>query len=109
LLTLFLLSALDIDHDLGFWCGGGLGWEEDVLDTSGWGETTGAPTVADWAQGGKDDWAACALPLIKVEEVEPVLEWLEDQESVLRSTQAGMPYPSPPLSESVGSSAHRLC
>jgi hypothetical protein len=66
--------VLDIDCDLGFRCGGGLGWEEDVLDMSGWGETTGVPTAADWAWGGDDEWVACAPLSIKVEEVEPVLE-----------------------------------
>jgi hypothetical protein len=100
--------VLDIDCDFGFWCGGGLGWEEDMLDTSGWGETTGAPMAADLAWGGEDDWAACALPLIKVEEVEPVLEWPEDQESVLWTTRAGTPYPSPPLSKSVCSFVRSL-
>jgi hypothetical protein len=93
---------------LGFRCGGGLGWEEDVLDTSGWGETSGAPTAVDWARGGEDDWAACALPSIKVEEVELVLEWPEDQESVLRTTRAGTPYPSPPLSKSICPFVHSL-
>jgi hypothetical protein len=97
------LSVLDIDCDLGFQCGGGLGWEEDPLDTLGWGETTGAPTAADWARGGDDEWAACAPPSVKVEEVELVLEWPEDQESILCMTRAGMPYPSPPLSKSVRS------
>jgi hypothetical protein len=100
--------VLDINRDLGFRCGGGLGWDQDVLDMSGWGETTGVPTVADWAQGGEDDWAACAPLSIKVEEVELVLEWLEDQESVLQTTWAGTPYPSPPLSKSVRSFVHSL-
>jgi hypothetical protein len=107
LLTPFL-SVLDIDRDLGFRCWGGLGWEEDVLDTSGWGETTGAPTAADWARGGDDEWAACAPPSVKVEGVELVLEWPEDQESVLWMTQAGTPYPSPPLSKSVHSFVRSL-
>jgi hypothetical protein len=102
LLTLFLLSVLDIDRNLGFRCGGGLGWE-DMLDTLGWGETTGTPMAEEWAQGGDNEWAACALPLVKVEEVEPVLEWLEDRESVLQTTQVGTPFPSPPLSKSVHS------
>jgi hypothetical protein len=93
--------VLDIDRDLGFRCGGGLGWEEDPLDTSGWGETRGAMTAADWARGGEDEWVACAPLSIKVEEVEPVLEWPEDQESVLQATRVGMPYPSPGLSKSV--------
>jgi hypothetical protein len=100
--------VLDIDHDLGFQCGGGLGWEEDVLDTLGWGKKTGAPTVEDWARGGNDEWAACAPPSVKVEEVELVLEWPEDQESVLWTTQAGMLYPSPPLSKSIRLFVHCL-
>jgi hypothetical protein len=107
LLTLFLLSVLDIDHDFGFRCGGGLGWEEDMLDTSEWGETKGVSTAADWARGGKDDWA-CALLLVKVQEVEPVLEWLEDRESILRMTWVGTPYLSPPLSKSIHSFVHCL-
>jgi hypothetical protein len=45
---------------------------------------------------------------MKVEEVEPVLEWLEDQESILRTTQAGTPYLSPPLSKSIHSFVHCL-
>jgi hypothetical protein len=45
---------------------------------------------------------------MKVEEVEPVLEWLEDQESVLWMTQVGTPYPSPPLSKSIHSFVHCL-
>jgi hypothetical protein len=79
-----------------------------VLNTSGCGETTGAPTAADWARGGEDDWAACAPFSIKVEEVEPVLEWPEDQESILQMTWVGMPYPSPPLSKSIRSFVHSL-
>jgi hypothetical protein len=100
--------VLDIDRDLGFRCGGGLGWEEDVLDTSGWGETMGALTVADWARGGDGEWAACAPPSVKVEEVEPVLEWPEDQDSVLQTTRAGTPYLSPPLSKSIRPFVHSL-
>jgi hypothetical protein len=103
------LSVLDINCDWGFQCGGGLGWEEDVLDMSGWGETMGVPMAEDWAWGGNDEWAACAPPPVKVEEVEPVLEWLEDQESILQTTQAETPYPSPPLSKSVFSFVHCLC
>jgi hypothetical protein len=111
LLSLLLLtcslSVLDINCDLGFRCGGSLGWE-DILDMSGWGETTGAPSGAEWAQGGEDKWAECAPPLVKVEEVELVLKWLEDQESVLWTTQAGTPYLSPPLSESIRLFVHCL-
>jgi hypothetical protein len=63
----------------------------------------------EWARGGDDEWAACALPFIKVEEEKPVLEWPEDWESILRMTWAGTPYLSPPLSEFICLFVHCPC
>jgi hypothetical protein len=106
----FLSLELDIDRDWGYRSGGGLGWDYEEHNTSGWGDASGMPTAAEWSgdaakweaewgQGGRAAWEACA-PLIKVEEEEPVLEWPEDRESVLRVTRETTPYPSPPLSKS---------
>jgi hypothetical protein len=51
-----------------------------------------------WVRNNGVEWKAAA-PAVKIEEEEPVLEWPEDRESVLRSTREATPYPSPATSK----------
>jgi hypothetical protein len=87
--------VLDQDRDHGFQPGGGFGWEEDPLDTSGWSQVAPWPEAeAEWARGGDAEWEAVAPTIKKEEEEEPVLVWPEEGKD-LGTLYVPTPPPSP--------------